>query len=142
MSDEIQKAVRELIDQADEIFRNDARRNESRLLYEEALSRARAAGMYAMEEYVRGKIELLNERWKEAAEHFQKVLELERDFPKAWQYKGLAMDEMGKYQEALECYSRALEINPEDEDAWFNKGLCLDEMERYEEALECYSRAL
>jgi len=39
----------------------------------------------------------------------------------AWHNRGLALDELGRYEEAIRCYDTALGINPEDAIAWDNK---------------------
>ena len=39
----------------------------------------------------------------------------------AWHNRGLALDELGRYEVAIRCYDTALGINPEDAIAWDNK---------------------
>jgi tetratricopeptide (TPR) repeat protein len=69
-------------------------------------------------------------------------LEIEPDYVTALSNKGLALDELERYQEAIGYYDRALEIEPDYVNASYNKGLTLDELERYQEAIESYDRVL
>jgi len=59
-----------------------------------------------------------------------------------WVKKGIALDELGRYEEAIECHDRALEIDSEDAAAWYNKGIALMKLGRYEEAIECFDEVL
>jgi tetratricopeptide (TPR) repeat protein len=56
--------------------------------------------------------------------------------------KGLALDNLGKYEQAIECYDKALEIEPNYILAWYNKGNALGNLGKPEEAIECYDKAL
>ena len=69
-------------------------------------------------------------------------LQPEPDNYAAWNNKGLALYELGRYEEALEAFDKALEIKPDDIISWNAKGLALDNLSRYEEALEAFEKAL
>ena len=56
--------------------------------------------------------------------------------------KGLAHDDLGKYDEGIECYDKALEIDGKYVTAWYNKGISLHDLGRYEEAIESFDKAL
>ncbi|MDO8727099.1 MAG: tetratricopeptide repeat protein [Candidatus Methanoperedens sp.] len=56
--------------------------------------------------------------------------------------KGIALDNLGRYQEALTCHDKALEINPRFAESWNNKGNALRNLVKYQEALACYNKAL
>ena len=43
----------------------------------------------------------------------------------AWNNKGLALDNLGRYEEAIKYYDKAIELDPNNADAWYNKGLLL-----------------
>jgi len=60
----------------------------------------------------------------------------------AWNNKGLALDDLGKFDEAIKCYDKALEIYPEDDITWNNKGFALNSLGKFDEAIKCYNRAL
>jgi len=137
-----QKSLQELIDEADELFARITRRKESISLYEEALKIAKEAKKKLETEYIQGKIALIDEKWEDALNHFERVVILNPDFFKGWHYKGFALYGLGKYVESLECYDKALEIDPGYEPAWFNKGNSLAALDRYVESLKCYDKAL
>ena len=44
---------------------------------------------------------------------------------KAWYNKGLALDNLNKYDEAIKAFDKAIEINPKYSAAWDNKGVFL-----------------
>ncbi|HUV02893.1 MAG TPA: tetratricopeptide repeat protein [Desulfobacteria bacterium] len=138
----IEKSLQELIDEADDLYAHFTRRKESRPLYEEALKIAQEAKKELETEYIQGKLDLVDEKWEDALQHFDRVIKRNPQFFKAWNYKGASLDALARYEEALACYDKALEINPRYEDAWYNKGCVLDDLERYEEALACYDKAL
>ena len=137
-----QKSLQELIVEADDVFRDERRRQESKPLYEKALKIAREAKKEPETEYIQGKIDLVDEQWEDALEHFDRVIKRDPHFFKAWHYKGFALDELGRYEEALACYDKALEINPMYEATWYNKGILLRHLGNYEEALAHYEKAL
>jgi tetratricopeptide (TPR) repeat protein len=56
--------------------------------------------------------------------------------------KGIALEELGKYEEALECFEKALSLDPKHAIAWNNKGASLGILGKHEEALECFEKAL
>ncbi len=59
----------------------------------------------------------------------------------AWNNKGLALYQLGRYEEALESLEEALTLNPDLGEAWQNKGLVLEKLERRKEAEEAFQRA-
>ena len=79
---------------------------------------------------------------KKQIEYYSKCLELDPKYAVAWNNKGNALAELGRYEEALRCYDKALEIDPKHVLAWYNKGVALHKLGRYEEALRCYDKAL
>ncbi len=137
-----QKSLQELIDKADDLFWDITKRPESKSIYEEALKIAQEEKKELETEYIQGKLDLLAEKWDDAIEHFEKVIRLDSDFRKAWNYKGFALFELFRFAEAIECYDKALKINRKDDTAWNNKGNVLFQLGRYEDALACYDKAL
>jgi len=57
--------------------------------------------------------ELLDKgNFEEALSFFEQALLLNQNDPELWNYKGVALRSMGRYDEALECFNRSLEIDP------------------------------
>jgi tetratricopeptide (TPR) repeat protein len=142
MSKKAEKRLEGLIKEADEIFRDVRRRKESKPLYATALEIAEKMEKKLETGYIKGKIDLIDEKWEDAIKHFDAVIDLKGEFFRAWYYIGFALGKIGNYEGALKCYDKALEIDPEYVDAWNNKGISLDEMGNYEGALKCYDKAL
>ena len=55
--------------------------------------------------------------FEEALSFFEQALLLNQNDPELWNYKGVALRSMGRYDEALECFNRSLEIDPRDNSA-------------------------
>lgn len=45
-------------------------------------------------------------------EYLPKSLDADPYDAKAWNNKGIALDDLGRKEEAIKCYDKALEINP------------------------------
>jgi tetratricopeptide (TPR) repeat protein len=88
-------------------------------------------------------LELLKaEKNLEALELFDAALAKDESDVKAWNFRGVALDELGRYEEAIESFHRALSIKPDDYTAWNCKGSILARLEMYEEAIKSFDRAL
>ncbi len=68
-------------------------------------------------------------------------LTIDPNFTEALMAKGVALQNMRRYDEAVTAYDKALETNPRDAGAWYVKGMTLKNMGRYEEAAECNKMA-
>jgi len=45
---------------------------------------------------------------------FEQALLLNQDDPDLWNYKGVALRSLGRYEESMECFNKSLEIEPRD----------------------------
>ena len=78
-----------------------------------------------------------------AVRSFDKALEIDGEFCKAWANRGIALSKMGRLKEALNSFERALEINPHDPDIHVGIGSVLqDDLGRSKEALEHFDIAV
>ena len=66
---------------------------------------------------INGKDLLDKGNFEEALSFFEQALLLNQNDPELWNYKGVALRSMGRYDEALECFNRSLEIDPRDNTA-------------------------
>ena len=83
-----------------------------------------------------------NKKYEEALKYFERALEYNPGYFKAWYGKGMALYKLEKYEEALICADKCLEMKPEKSDTWVIKGNLFIEKNRVEKAIECYDKAL
>ncbi|MFB2917574.1 MULTISPECIES: TPR end-of-group domain-containing protein, partial [Aerosakkonema] len=55
---------------------------------------------------------------------YARALAIKPDFDLAWNNRGVALANLGRYEEAIASYARALAIKPEPYQAWYNKAIC------------------
>jgi tetratricopeptide (TPR) repeat protein len=74
--------------------------------------------MTSIEKWILKGNSLFNDRkFDEAIQCYDKVLELDPAFKRAWNNKGFALALLGKHGEAIQCYDKALELDQVDADA-------------------------
>lgn len=62
--------------------------------------------------------DLLDEtKFEDALGFFEQALLLDQSDPELWNYKGVVLRSMGRYDEALECFNKSLELDPRDKTA-------------------------
>ncbi len=65
----------------------------------------------------KGKALLEENKFEEALGFFEQALLLNQNDPQLWNYKGVALRSIGRYDEALECFNKSLELDPRDNTA-------------------------
>jgi tetratricopeptide (TPR) repeat protein len=55
------------------------------------------------------------ERYEEALEAFDKVIELEPNHIDAWNNKGAALHDLGKHEEAIKYFDKVIELSNDEE---------------------------
>lgn len=73
-----------------------------------------------------GLIHLQQGRWDDALEAFDRSLKVNEQNPYAWNLRGVALRESGKFAEARASYERALALDPLYARAHFNLGVLAD----------------
>ncbi len=138
------KALDDLLEEADSLFNNDMRLRtfKSKPIYEKALEKAIRDDSKLEIEYIKARLAVLAEDWKNALKHFNKAIKLDPFFVKGYNNKGNVLRELGRPDEAMEAYSKALEIDPEDYGSWLSKGHIFSNKRKFREALECYEKCL
>jgi len=56
-------------------------------------------------------------KFEEALGFFEQALLLNQNDPELWNYKGITLRSMGRYDEAIECFNKSLELDPRDKKA-------------------------
>lgn len=77
-----------------------------------------------------------------ALNRFQKAIELNSKYTKAWLGRGDALFNLERYRSALLAYDKATELEPKNAEAWKGRGDALFRLERFEAALTAYSKSL
>ncbi|KAF6247670.1 hypothetical protein C6990_04295 [Nitrosopumilus sp. b3] len=65
----------------------------------------------------KGKILLNDGKFYDALGCFEQALLLNQNDPDLWNYKGVALRSLGRYEESMECFNKSLEIDPRDKHA-------------------------
>lgn len=78
----------------------------------------------------------------EALDYFQKSIDKNQKFFKAWVFKGLILSLLGRYDESNLCYDKAIEIRSRNSWPWQNKGWNLILLGKYNDALPLLEKAI
>ena len=80
--------------------------------------------------------------YTESIIYFDKAIEMDKKFARAYTGKGLSLLMTGKYYEAIAYCARAAYMNPYDSEAFLYKGDALTKIDKNLEALNSYDKAL
>ncbi len=62
----------------------------------------------------KGQSFLKESKFDDALGFFEQALLLNQNDPDLWNYKGVTLRSLGRYEEAMECFNKSLEIDPRD----------------------------
>ena len=65
----------------------------------------------------KGQLLLKDGKFNDALSFFEQALLLNQDDPNLWNYKGIVLRSLGRYEEAIECFNMSLKIDPRDKNA-------------------------
>lgn len=88
-----------------------------------------------------GKKFLDNKDYQRAFEYWDDITQ-KFPSPDAWNYKGIAVSNLGKPDEAIRCFDVCIQSNPTNAEAWENKGVCLINKNQINEALMCIEKSI
>jgi len=134
--------MKKLIDAADEVYKDSLIRDQSKPLYEEALKKVRRARAELDGEYIKGKLDLVDENWENALIHFNKILLIKPKDHKALCYSAIAYEYMDNKKEAKERIKMSIDINPNYSIAWVIKSYIIYNELNFQEAFEAINRAI
>jgi tetratricopeptide (TPR) repeat protein len=78
-------------------------------------------------------------------EHFNleaNAIQPNPDNADAWNEKGIALADMGKYDEAILAFNESIRLDPNRADSWYSKGVALYDMGKYDDSLKAYEEAI
>ena len=79
---------------------------------------------------------------QDAIKLYKKVIEINQNYPKAYNNLGLIFIRLKDYQKAKDCLKKAIEVDPKNIDAINNLGGTFHLLEDYEGAKNCYKKAI
>ena len=75
-------------------------------------------------------------------ECFSKAIELDANYAKAYNGRGIAYRNLKEYKRAIEDYNKAIELNVNYTKAYYNRGNAYNDLTEYERAVEDYNKAI
>ena len=79
--------------------------------------------------------------YTEAISHYDKAIQLDPDFAKAYINRGNSNFQLGQYQTAITDYTKAIELDPDDALAYINRGITDIEKGQSETATTDFDKA-
>ena len=61
-----------------------------------------------------GKYFLENGDFDKSLEFFEQALLIDPKNPDLWNYKGIALRSLGRYEESMDCFNNSLKLDPRD----------------------------
>ncbi|MDH3281018.1 MAG: tetratricopeptide repeat protein [Gammaproteobacteria bacterium] len=92
--------------------------------------------------FVLGNHALEREAWRSAVDHYQRAVELDPRYVKAYTNLGIAWARLGRYREAADAYRRTLKLDPTHANAHYNLGNALKKAGELGAAITHYRLAL
>ena len=89
-----------------------------------------------------GIVELMLQRYRDAAKDFEKALKKDRKFAEAYNNLGVVQYERKKYGAAVKQYKKAIELSPDSASFYSNLGAAYFARKDFERASEAYTQAL
>lgn len=85
---------------------------------------------------------LLEGRYEDAIEFYNKAIQSNPEDYKSWCAKGVVLTKMQRFDEAIQAFNQALRINSDCADAWYEKARCYAVQGNIESAVENLKRAI
>jgi tetratricopeptide (TPR) repeat protein len=102
-----------------------------------------AGGISLIARYmVIGSAYLKLQEWDRAFEAFQKALEIDEDYPRAWLGLAQCYNRLGQHENALEAALSAVELEHQLAQAHFSLGIAFAKTGRYEQAIDAFTTTL
>lgn len=93
-------------------------------------------------EYFKGQIEILNENYRKAMEHFDKATVYNPNDGASYNDRALCMIELGDIKNAVIYFDKGIEVEPDFATVYHNKGWLLSQFGNYNSAITYFKKAL
>jgi len=93
-------------------------------------------------EYFKGQIEILNENYLKAIEHFDKAITHNPSDGASYNDRALCMIEIGVIDRAFVYFDKGIEVEPDFATIYHNKGWLLNKIGKHKEAITYFNKAL
>lgn len=108
----------------------------------QGLQEARSRKLSGEEEYFKGQIEMLNENFSAAIEHFDTAIKHNPADGASFNDRALCMVELGLIDEAFIYFDQGIAVEPDYATIYHNKGWLLNNIGRHSEAIEYFKKTL
>jgi len=85
-------------------------------------------------------------KYDEAINLYNKSIKADEKLTRAYLNRGIALDQMNKFEEALKDFDKALSLCPAKDkyrqEFYYNRGMCLHRLNRFKDAIKDYDEAL
>ena len=71
------------------------------------------------------------EKYKEAMDYFQKLVQVDPNFPPVYNARGMIYDRLEDYPHSYSEFTKAIELDKSNAVFYHNRGCCLKNMEKY-----------
>lgn len=106
------------------------------------LNKARLKKLPGEQEYFKGQIEILKERFATAIEHFDLAIKYNPKDGASYNDRALCMVELGIIDKAFDYFDQGIAVEPDFATIHHNKGWLLNNIGRHSEAIRCFKKAL
>lgn len=96
----------------------------------------------AIEYYESGIIKQNNKNYEGAISDYNKAIDIDPKFVKAYNNRGIAKSDLNDFKGAISDYTKAIEIEPNDIFAYCNRGLAKTKLKDYNGAISDYTKAI
>jgi tetratricopeptide (TPR) repeat protein len=82
------------------------------------------------------------QRYREAVNAYNKVIQMKPDSDLAWFKRGIALENLQFYEDAAVSFEQVSKLRPQDYLAWYKQGCAYEHLHRYAKALQAYEQVV
>ena len=85
---------------------------------------------------------MILQKYEDAIDNFNKVIESDPNFKEAVLNKGIALLNLSQNEDAIEHLNKVIEIDPNYKEAYLYKGEALWDLKQYQDAIEFFNKVI